>query len=1214
MLVFVKVRFCATCVLLGLSFLGAFDTSECLQTVVRPNKGSIVTVSTKLPLAECAVCTVSGVNDTQTSCYSSLTLVPENEVKLLFNCSQPIEQSYTVTITRSIECSKDACDPMMVDVQSSMLTEFTRTFIWELKVPEKTVVTVNILGSGLTEMSQSCPDGLQYSVATSKTSSKGLTQYCHGGSVTQLDLANEAVVSLQVKPNTQEVPVSFQFSAGPLKGRTVDISIGPSTTVVLSRDLGQPECEVCTTDGSTPDCSSVEKTLTTAEKLSVEFSCLKPQDLFSVKIKTTIECTKGSCTPAAAEVDPKLLEDFKRTLVWDITVPERTVLTLYFPADGLKDISTAGNCQDGYRYTVSSTRSDGKIRTNSFCKGGSVTHFELLGATTVTVEVPKGGDMGQTAFNVKAAPRQGRLMSVTPDPDTIIIIRRMADEPDCSVCVDNAPNKRCNPQILRLSDPRNTSVEFTCPQPRDVFSVEINREIDCTETSCSGNIVQAETTLFPDFNRTFTWDLKVVSTRAFQLDFPEPGMRQISSEETCPDDHTYSLITYLRTGPAVIGTFCKGGTVTTIQARYKGRMSLQVPGDATVNPVDFKLSVGPETNMLAIVKVNLPRGASDTDFITANYPKDFPDAQHMKWEFTVPNMYNYTVHFRDHTAPECLMDDVEVEYLKENKKVTKLTLTDPQPQHQQGNFNMVLKNCETNRTLQGLTLSYRVSVMRSGHPVLCSVDLTKHREVSLQMEKVRSDPLCEMSVNSEVKEKIIVAAGTKASLSFLDCPNEGIRLTASRFIGCQNVTSCPSSVLTVPKLDSCLPMPLHSFTWHLSIPRDGTLDLASPTGSLKQSIPGQECNQSFSLHVAETDGFSVGDFCFNGMIQKVQLHTNVSITATAQDFRKTRGPFLNVSVSQEISDTIIYRVSPKVNSPTLLATPNWPQGMNPSTTISWIITFPSLYRADVLFVNISQPKCADRHTGIKVQMLGYEEELLSRREDEPAERNLMVPQSFYLNMSNCVLEEGNFGVVTKIVLQKNTNLLAIVLGIAGALLLLIIVLVVVCVVTKRKKVQMSKESSIYIGKGSIFRPGDRHFTKARADNNSHVYDYIDETMVYGHLLGESNHSDSVQEPYNGMQMDSYQTFTGPTDGALPVIKETNPEHKMEEARPFLDPSETFLPPRPRTPIDRQDSLGFQDRRMVDNELYTFKSSGQMNPIQLSGEALEPEPQILEDSL
>lgn len=120
--------------------------------------------------------------------------------------------------------------------------------------------------------------------------------------------------------------------------------------------------------------------------------------------------------------------------------------------------------------------------------------------------------------------------------------------------------------------------------------------------------------------------------------------------------------------------------------------------------------------VVAIVKVNLPRGVSETDFITPNYPSDFPDNQHMQWNFIVPGMHNYTMHFRDHTAPECLKDKVAVEYQKEDKKMTKLSLTAPQPEHQQGNFNMVLKNCETNRTLQGLTLKHRVSVMRSGHP------------------------------------------------------------------------------------------------------------------------------------------------------------------------------------------------------------------------------------------------------------------------------------------------------------------------------------------------------------------------------------------------------------------------------------------------------------------------------------------------------------------
>lgn len=66
--------------------------------------------------------------------------------------------------------------------------------------------------------------------------------------------------------------------------------------------------------------------------------------------------------------------------------------------------------------------------------------------------------------------------------------------------------------------------------------------------------------------------------------------------------------------------------------------------------------------------------------------------------------------------------------------------------------------------------------------MLCTVDLTEHKDLSLRLERVGSDPNCEMSVNSNIQEKINVAAGTKASLSFLDCPNEDVRLTANQVI------------------------------------------------------------------------------------------------------------------------------------------------------------------------------------------------------------------------------------------------------------------------------------------------------------------------------------------------------------------------------------------------------------------------------------------------
>lgn len=167
---------------------------------------------------------------------------------------------------------------------------------------------------------------------------------------------------------------------------------------------------------------------------------------------------------------------------------------------------------------------------------------------------------------------------------------------------------------------------------------------------------------------------------------------------------------------------------------------------------------------------------------------------------------------------------------------------------------------------------------------------------------------------------------------------------------------------------------------------------------------------------------------------------------------------------------------------------------------------------------------------------------------------------------------------------------------------------------KKKQDKKNKESSIYIGTGNFFRPGDMHFTKTRSDNESHVYDSIDETMVYGHLLGDSSYADSLQDNYKGMQVDSYQTFTGPSDGDLPVIQEPDHEPEMDQYKPFLDPSESFHPARPRTPIDRQESLGFQDRRMVDNELYTFKSTGDINTIRLSATDMEPQPSITEDYL
>lgn len=54
-------------------------------------------------------------------------------------------------------------------------------------------------------------------------------------------------------------------------------------------------------------------------------------------------------------------------------------------------------------------------------------------------------------------------------------------------------------------------------------------------------------------------------------------------------------------------------------------------------------------------------------------------------------------------------------------------------------------------------------------------------------------------------------------------------------------------------------------------------------------------------------------------------------------------------------------------------------------------------------------------------MLGSEEEMYSRREDEMAASDLTSSSSFYLNMSNCMPETGAFSVVTQITLHKDKS-------------------------------------------------------------------------------------------------------------------------------------------------------------------------------------------------
>lgn len=115
-------------------------------------------------------------------------------------------------------------------------------------------------------------------------------------------------------------------------------------------------------------------------------------------------------------------------------------------------------------------------------------------------------------------------------------------------------------------------------------------------------------------------------------------------------------------------------------------------------------------------------------------------------------------------------------------------------------------------------------------------------------------------------------------------------------------------------------------------------------------------------------------------------------------------------------------------------------------------------------------------------------------------------------------------------------------------------------------------------------------------------------MVYGHLLQQDGLGPGH---FNGHQVDSYHTFTGPMDRSIKdpeYEQDAEPGPDKDTYRPFLPVSETFIPSRPRTPLGGLDSLKYEDRRMVDNVLYTFKTLGDPNQARHSAAESQPLPE------
>ncbi|KAM9724078.1 CUB domain-containing protein 1a [Menidia menidia] len=780
-------------------------------------------------------------------------------------------------------------------------------------------------------------------------------------------------------------------------------------------------------------------------------------------------------------------------------------------------------------------------------------------------------------------------LTVTPDRGTTFNISSTQAK-GCRVCRAGEPPEQCSTWRL-LEEKTAVSLEFQCSRPQDVFSLEIVRNIECSTKSCSGHVVQTDGGSLPlqGFPRKFTWNITAAAPKAFKLDFTDVGLKQISPFDRCPDKHTYTLQALEASGSTVVGKFCRGGTIRSAQVLDRGIFSLDVPAGQELKNSQFHVSVGEEIKSLARISLELPRGTSSSELLSPNYPESFPDDDVMEWYVQVPDQYEAHVGFLNVTQPQCLKKKTAVEYKSRGRGASVLGLNDPQPKEVKGSFLLTLRNCEMDRRRAhspGLSLNFKVSASRISSPVLCNVDLGT-TGLSLHINNVRPNSSCEMKMNSETMKSITVTS--KGELSFQDCLPDDVQVTAKRVIDCSHLRDCPKTPvdLLVPLLPSCLPTSLSSVTWTLRPSRHGTVKLVSPSGALKQALPGQPCNDSILIQMDEEHGDFIGFFCPKGAMQKVLIHTNVTITWRSRmglrALRTYLKHVLTASFEREIPERYIFTIFPSKDTPVLVASPGWPVGMKPSSTVSWIVAVPPKMEAHLMFANLSQPKCSIGHTNIRVQRVSRTEEDYSRREDEEAESELTVPENFFLNMSNCIPERGDFSVITKITLQKRKNVLLItILSVVAALLVIFaVVLAVVCTVVRKKKKQLNHQMSIYNPGGTNMRPEPNGFPKTGEDSEAHVYDTIEDTLVYTHLLKKGAEIGTYGE------FDTYRSFPQYTDSQKPPVTKNNSVDNVGADQPHRFSSEG--PPLPNRPPSHNQALVYNDIYQRENQIEEERS-------------------------
>ncbi|XP_056374413.1 CUB domain-containing protein 1 [Hyla sarda] len=791
-------------------------------------------------------------------------------------------------------------------------------------------------------------------------------------------------------------------------------------------------------------------------------------------------------------------------------------------------------------------------------------------------------------------------ISLPSTDNTIIHIKRIntPPSPPCYIC---APH--CKESSLEISKGKKVDYSFSCTTPEVHFIMEINRTIDCSLGMCPLNISLHPSNL-DGLNRTFFWSILTSKNHGLVLGFSTPW-KQIHPSSRCSDLVGFNVSTYVRDVSYNIGSFCRNGTITRIKVQERGVISLSLPWNVNIKDPGISITNRSSIRRLSIVESTFHQ-QSVVNLLSANYPGPFPHNEQMTWKFIFPENHAASVEFLNYTLPMCVKKDENVLYYL--PKSTLLKLTAKQPANILGNFNLSLQNCEVDKQITGhpgLSLSFNVTIQKSQGNPLYPLDLTTEKGLVVSIHKKSYGrtftPVCVICKGpTDCDSKLVIEGGKYYRISFL-CDNvSSLVVTAEKTIECWNLATCNISnmPLTIPQSFIDFPVQLESFTWKLIAPEYISTEVASKSIYLQQSVSNKPCNTTTAgftydiLSCTSKNDFKLGTFCPNGSIEKIQMRDNVTIILNVPrngNLKKLLTHDLNVSFVSYIKEECIFTVSPKTTDTIYLQTPHWDYGLPDYVSLSWGINLPKKLSGRLKFdkdkMDIS---CEMGRANVYVKEQTDDGPGIIRREDETLPGPLDMYSAFWVNVSNCKPWTGTKKLKLQLTItfnQVSPVLKILLISVATVVAVVLTVIAIVCCI-KRQKKQIEAPVGIYNSKVNTEAPRRQaFFKKGRKTNESHIYAVIDDTMVYGHLLQDTNGTDA--------EVDVYRPFEGPMGDVPPVPPITFPNESMKD-----DAKETSI----REEVNngsvngdlRDETLALS---MKDNEIYVFSKSISRQPVE-----------------